>query len=93
MEHKNHNATNVPDTGNWEYAPPRAMWKSELANMQGYKDVSNFFRQQVHNNAELMCKLRRTGYRKTSKWLSQKQVDLICDVIGYAIQPTKDDEV
>ena len=85
MEHKNQNSTNTPDTGNWEYAPPRAMWKSELAHLHGFNDTNNFFRKNVHSNPQLMQRLECLGYKKSSKWLTQKQVDLICDVIGYVI--------
>ncbi|MBR6266089.1 MAG: DUF4248 domain-containing protein [Bacteroidales bacterium] len=77
--------TNTPDTGNWEYAPPRAMWKSELARLLGYTNTTNFFYRYVHSNPALMKKLECSGYKKSLKWLTRKQVDLICDVMGYEI--------
>lgn len=59
--------TEVPDSGNWEYAKPHAMWKSELAQMQGFSHPSYFFRRYVHGNPQLMQQLQSVGYRKKIK--------------------------
>jgi len=59
--------TEVPDSGNWEYAKPHAMWKSELAQMHGFSNTTYFFKKYVHGNPQLMQQLQNIGYIKTTK--------------------------
>lgn len=57
------------------------MSKSELAARAGFRP-GYFWARLVHANAELMERLRRTGYNKMQKMLTIRQVRILADEFG-----------
>ncbi len=46
------------------------------------KTASRLFAREIHGNAELMAELEATGYRRSQKRLSPKQVGIIEKYLG-----------
>lgn len=46
------------------------------------KTASRLFAREIHGNAELMAELEATGYRRSQKRLSPKQVAIIEKYLG-----------
>lgn len=46
------------------------------------KTTSRLFAREIHGNAELMAELEATGYRRSQKRLSPKQVGIIEKYLG-----------
>lgn len=46
------------------------------------KTASRLFAREIHGNAELMAELEATGYRRSQKQLSPKQVGIIEKYLG-----------
>lgn len=46
------------------------------------KTASRLFAREIHGNAELMAELEATGYRRSQKRLSPKQVAIIEKFLG-----------
>ena len=46
------------------------------------KTASRLFAREIHGNAELMAELEATGYRRSQKRLSPKQVGIIERYLG-----------
>lgn len=46
------------------------------------KTASRLFAREIHGNAELMAELETTGYRRSQKRLSPKQVGIIERYLG-----------
>ncbi|MBO7224978.1 MAG: DUF4248 domain-containing protein [Bacteroidales bacterium] len=65
------------------YERPHYIAKAELAEKLGF-DVVYFFKK-VNNEPSISEQLKKAGYKKTSKNLTPKQMEIICEYYGYPI--------
>ncbi len=55
--------------------------KQQLAEAYGVNKT--YFFRKLHNNKEIISKLVKAGYNTSSRILTPKQIEIICEYLGY----------
>lgn len=68
----------------WEFEKLGTIGKQQFCDKMKWSKY--MFRTRVHRNRVVMKQLEATGYKITDQTLTQRQVQIICEICGYPLK-------
>lgn len=68
----------------WEFEKLETIGKAQFIEKMNWSKY--MFRTRVNHNQIVMEKLKPTGYTPEQQYLTQKQVQIICEICGYPLK-------
>lgn len=68
----------------WDFEKCGTIGKAQFCEKLGWSKY--MYRSRVHHNQVVMKQLEATGYQKESQTLTQRQVQIICEICGYPLK-------